>query len=182
MKASFSTKLLCLFTVLSVSFSCISCGKEPAENTAPTTEPVTHEIIQKETAQPLADGEILPLTESWTGRFDEGILEEANSCHLTVINKAEDLTPFRQYLPDLTAEEEARILADKEGKCVLLEVTSPDEYTLSSVNTIDRMEGTIEIFVTEETAEEPQPTHSFFLFYFSSEVYRGESIQPLFFY
>ncbi len=175
-------KILCLFAALFLSLAFLSCGKEPAENTTQTTETVTQDPIQEETAEPLADGEILPLTESWTGRFNEGVLEDANTCHMTVINKAEDFAPYRQYLPELTKEDEARILADKGGKCVLLEVVSPDEYTLSSVNAIDRMAGTIEIFITEEIMEEPQPSHNFFLFYFSSEVYRGEAVQPLFFY
>jgi hypothetical protein len=173
-------KIIAFTLLFALSLTATACSGEtppPPTATAPETILATAEGGE---ASPLPEGELLPLTENWSSKGNQGTLNEVASCHIAILETKEDLDVYRPYLSDLSPEDEARILADKAGKCVLLEITSSEDNVFYSINSIYRGNNVIEISVNEEQSEETEPSHSFFLFYFSGEIYRGENIQALF--
>lgn len=111
---------------------------------------------------------------------DTGLVTEPNACQSTVIKSKNDLEKYRKYLPDLTEELEKQILDDKKGYCILLEITQKGEYFCPSPASVWREGNGIELQISEFEEEEIQPSHTFFLYYISSEFYKGEEVRIVF--
>ena len=117
---------------------------------------------------------------SWVGYSDKGPLLDKDSCKTVEIKKASDLDPYRQYLPELTPEEEAEFLGDKNGYVLLIEVTSKGENYSYSTTSVYNNGVNIEILISEWEEPEVQPEHTFYLYYIPSTHYSGEPVRVLF--
>ena len=172
-------KLLCLILAAICCLSLFSCKKEePIVSETETRETqVTTEETETDHEIDLIENEIMGEVDSWRGDSEEGKLTDG-ACYDTVfITSAKDLDPYRAYLSGFSAEDEARILADSKGKCLLIEMTGDSEHTLYSTTSILQLNDGIHIFINKtESEEETLPFHTYFLFYFSSELYQGEEI------
>ncbi|MBR3837644.1 MAG: hypothetical protein IKJ74_05785 [Clostridia bacterium] len=189
---------LALLLSLSLALSLFSCGEtaaptvegdgfstfvDGAENTAETDPPIDTEALA-EREEKIDEAEMIDVVRSWVGFSDRGVLDTPDSFQAVPIKTKSDLDPYRSFLTELTEEEETAFLADKNGYCVLLEITAKSDRHYCDISSIYNTGNTIEICVSEFEEEDPladpQPLHSFYLFYFPGEVYHNETVKTLF--
>ncbi len=179
------------FFILVLATSCLVCtacsAAQPNTETQDLTvtsetmeETKTLDSVSDEPEDPYEEHELLDDIRLLVSYSDTGVITAADSCKATVIKSKADLDPYRKFLPDLTAELEKEILADTKGYCVLLEITSKGEYTYPNPVSVFQDGGIIELQISEIEEPEPQPSHTFFLYYISSEFYHGEEVRILF--
>ncbi len=177
-------KILCLTGAFLLCLSLLACAKEAPATT--TQEPEKNTTLNEEstppaeTYTPLVEEELLSKMETWLGRGDSGNVGEKDSFATTVIKTKKDLEPYLGYMYGLKNEDIDRILADKKGKCLLVELTGITENTLYSTASILRGSGGIKIYISTAEVEETLPLHTYFLLYFPEEIYSGEEIEFLF--
>ena len=124
--------------------------------------------------------EIIPakyLTESQKAALKPFCLEDLI---LDGFDSKKDLDPYREYLSNFTAADEKKILADKEGICVLVELMDINRHTMFGTSSIVRGGSAITIIISVDEVEEELPSHTFFLLYFPEEYYNGEVIDLAF--
>lgn len=189
---------LALLLALTFIFSLCSCGEtsaptgdgnifstfsDEAESATKTDSSINTEA-QGELEKQLDEAEMIDVVKCWVGFSDRGVLDTPDSSRTVVVKTKEDLAPYRSYLTELTEEEEQKLLADKNGYCMLLEITAKSDRHYCDISSISNYENAIEIHVSEFEEEDPfadpQPLHSFYLFYFPAEVYHGEPVTVLF--
>jgi uncharacterized lipoprotein YehR (DUF1307 family) len=191
-------RTLALFLSLTLALSLFACGDsaapteegdafstsvDGAENGAEDDPPIDTEALGEWEAK-MDEAEMIDVVHSWVGFSDDGVLDTPDSFQAVPIKTKSDLDPYRSYLTELTAEEESTFLADKNGYCVLLEITAKSDRHYCDISSIFNTGNTIEIQVSEFEEEDPladpQPLHSFYLFYFPAEVYHNETVRALF--
>ena len=179
--------LAALFCVSSVSCSEETKEKEKETATYETTETVTfgddppvdtEELGKLE--EEIAKAEIFDEIPSWVGYSDDGPLKDKDACNTVEIKKASDLDPYRKFFPELTAEEEAEFLADERGYVLLLEITSKDTNYCYSTDSVYNNGVNIEILITEWEEPDPQPKHTFYLYYIPADYYNELPVRVLF--
>ena len=178
-----TARTLCVLGAALCCLSCFSCGKKPAQSTTKATADTrdSAEVRTAETPDEIPEEEILYRIETWLGRGDEGKMTEMDSFATLAIESKKDLAPYRQYFEGLTDEDVDRILKDEGGKCILAEMIGPTENTLYGTSSITKHAGVINVMVsTDQETEDTIPLHTFFLLYFPSDIYQGESIQFIF--
>lgn len=184
----FSTALLAALLCI----SSVSCSEETAEKekdtaTVDTTEtatfssdpPVDTEELG-ELEEEIAKAEIFDEIPSWVGYSDDGPLKDKDACQTVEIKKASDLDPYRQFFPELTAEEEAEFLSDEKGYVLLLEITSKGTNHSYSTDSVYNNGVNIEILITEWEEPDPQPKHTFYLYYIPADYYNELPVRVLF--
>lgn len=169
---------LCAILLFSAA-SCSKNGKDPAETDPAPTAPSTEEALP-ETIAKLAEDELLYTIDAKAGTAEEGPLSAMDSYQVYPIREKKDLDPFRRHFSDLSADEEAKYLADTEGKCIVIEITATSGFSYYGISSVMRAGGNISVFISSNEDEIPTPSHTFFLLYFSSETYQGEAIQIFF--
>ncbi len=172
---------------LAVLLATLFCllGSACSGNQENTTKQETGEEIPTTTGEeaPTWDPEewtkLMGKTESWAGWAKEGDVLPGKVKTVS-IQKPEDLAPYRSRLEGFTDQDANRILADKDGACVLVEIAASDPHTYYGTISITRNNNFIDIVINQETREEETLSHSFYLYYFPSNVYQGEHINVSF--
>lgn len=179
MKRFFSAAL-CAILFLSAS----ACAKkEPGthETEEPSTSlPTAENTLRPEEITPIPESEILYEIEAEVGTADSGPLSAVDGYEVYRISEKKDLDPFRAHLTGLTAEEEAKYLADENGALFVLEVTSASDYSYYGISSITQTGGNLVVVISSGEDEFKTPLHTFFLLYFPPEIYQGEALQVLF--
>lgn len=175
-------RILCLALSFLLCFSFCACKKE-APN--PETEETQTKEETKKPALPspddsnvIASEEILYDMNTWLGRGDSGKLEQKGDYKITEIKSKKDLDPYKDYMYFLSQEDVDSLFAEKNGKCILVELTGRTEHTLYGTSSILREGDNITVYVSvEEYKEEVLPLHTYFLLHFPSEIYTDEKIR-----
>ncbi len=173
-------KLLVLALALLLCLSLFSCAKKEPQ-TKTEEEDKTEEKLDPifDTYDHSEEVELLDNTETWLGLSDSGPLKDKDGYQINIIKNKKDLDPYRPYIFSLSAEDEERMLSDKDGRIVLIELVAEDEYTQYSTDSIQSFAGTMTVAISRHEAEEPTDAHTFFLLYFPGEMYRGEAVEVL---
>ncbi len=175
-------KMLCLILSALLCLSLFSCKKEePVTRTETESAETKTEETKEIEKNDVPENELLGDVESWLGASDNGPLKDAGSYETRFIETSADLDPYRSYFAALSAEDEKRMLEDKNGKILLVEMTGDTQHTLYSTANIIRYGKEINIYITKcESEEEILPFNTYFLFYFPSTLYHGENITVTF--
>lgn len=183
-------RALFLFLACVFCLSLISCAKEEAvttetveevRNTTEEAEKKPSIPSEKEREEEINKAELIDEVISYAGFSDTGTLKDAGLCDYKFITAKSDLDPYRSALSGLTAEEEKKMLEDKKGCILLIEVSAPNAATYCGISSVFRSGGTIEITVQEGVDEAvEQPAYSFFLLYFPDELYNQEGFSVFF--
>lgn len=174
------TLSILLIMILMLSCFLCSCNEEtPAETGRETEPPAAVETIDDAREIPEAE-DLLGAIPSWAYRGSDGFLQSAGDYAEQSIRTTADLAPWRKFFPDLSDADAARITSDKEGACLLVEMTPSFDLSDFTTAGIDREAGNIVITILETEADVQAPAHTVFLFYFPSSLYRGETIRVLF--
>lgn len=194
MKLTTGKRLLFATIAFLLCFSCISCSKqeekvtstEEAALTATATVekeqeiiPAPQTIVEEEFKDEIPEDELLGKIGAWRGWAGSGTLTTRDH-QLIRIDSKKDLDPYREYLSNFTAADEKKILADKEGICVLVELMDINQHTMFGTSSIVRGGSAITIIISVDEVEEELPSHTFFLLYFPEEYYNGEVIDLAF--
>lgn len=185
MNNTFLKRLFCAAGAILLCLSHFACAKD---------QPITTEEDETETGlltkdrSPVSEEEydyaeeeeLLGKMETWLGYADSGKLSAPDSFTTTVIDDKKDLDPYRNFISGFTSEDEARILEDDGGKCILVELTGKTEYTLYGTSSVMKNGSSITVVVSTDEVEEAGALHTYFLLYFPSDIYDGEVIDITF--
>ena len=173
---------ICLCLALITCLYATGCAKD--NKTAPKTQEETETSQAKPqdavTYDAYLDAELLPKMETWRGSSSNGHLEDTERIRSTVIQSADHLTPYRGDIAGLTAEEEARFLADNGGTVLLIELKGETERTLYGISSVLKDSNMITVYISQEEGEEAEPLYTYFLLYLPNEIYNGESFNFVF--
>lgn len=179
----FKRILLSAFAVL-LCFGLAACGNDSAKpqtqtetDTAPTQS--VPPVSSTENRDDSFEEELLGKIDTWRGSGESGKLSEADQFHSERIRTAKDLDPYRKYMEGFSAEDEQRIL-NEDGYCLMIEITGKTEYSRFGTSTVYKSGSVITVAISQEEADFPEPSHTFFLLYFSPEYYNGEIVDVIF--
>lgn len=194
MKLHFAKRIIAAALAALFCLSVVSCSEENGNETK-EKGPVKFDITETATfgddppinteelgkkEEEIEKAELFDEIPSWVGYSDKGLLKEKDSCQTVEIKKASDLAPYRKYFPELKAEEEAEFLADENGFVLLIEITAKGENFSYSTDSVYHNGINIEVLIAEHEEDDPQPLHTFYLYYIPSTHYSGEPIRVLF--
>ncbi len=173
---------ICLCLALVTCLCATGCAKdkkaEPKTQEETETSPET-KPQDAVTYDAYLEAELLPKMETWRGSSYTGHLKDSEMISSTVIQSADQLDPYRGDIAGLTAEEEARLLADDGGIVLLIELKGKTEHTLYGIPSVLKDSNMITIHVSQEE-DEAGPLYTYFLLYFPNEIYSGESFNFIF--
>ncbi len=178
-------RILCLALSLLLCLSFCACKKEapPAETEGAQKNEDTKKpsASTPEDSDFIADEELLYDMNTWLGRGDSGKLEQKGDYKITELKSQKDLEPYKDYMYFLSQEDIDSLFTEKNGKCILVELTGMTEHTLYGTASVLREGDNITVYVSvEEYEEEVLPLHTYFLLHFPGKIYTDEKIQLAF--
>lgn len=192
MKLTLCKRLLFAVLAILLCFGSTACSKQeeqktPATDAEPTTTaegaqeaiPAPNTIVEEEFHDEIPEDELLGKIGAWRGWAGSGTLTNRDHALIRIDSKA-DLDPYREHLSNFSAADEKKILADKEGICVLVELVDLNQHTMFGTSSIVQGGNAITIIISADEVEDELPTHTFFLLYFPEKYYNGEIIDLAF--
>lgn len=181
-------KILACILILAALLSLAACGKEPAteETPAPTettpTKPIVDQMKEEMDRQD-EDRDLMVEISVWSSTGEKGLLEKAGTQKVIHLNNAEQLAPYRQYLPTLTDADVETLFASSRSRAVLVECRKPLDVSSFSLTECYRVSGRIVVMIDQyepDEGGESTPEYTHILVFIPESVFNGENIEVIF--
>ncbi|MBQ4036804.1 MAG: hypothetical protein IJC84_01605 [Clostridia bacterium] len=181
-------KILAFTLVLATLLSLAACSKEPVteEIPAPTeTAPAAPIVdqLKEEMDRQDEDRDLMVEISVWSSTGEEGLLDKAGTQKVIHLNNAQQLAPYRKYLPALTDADVEMLFASSRSRAVLVECRKPLDISSFSLAECYRVSGRIVVMIDQyepDEGGESTPEYTHILVFIPESVFSGENIEVIF--